>query len=922
MSIINQLTGRTTVTSSARLAQSLLRQYADYQQGHGRVVWKTPDVVPYEAWLQRCWQQAQDEGFATADRLLSDAEERLLWQRLIAAKAPELLDIQQTAQSARQAWQLLQQWRISSRELDGPVSAEVKTFQGWAQQYATLLRDNRWREQAGWSADLANPELLQQLITLWRDEGGEQTTLIKFCFAGFDRFTPVQRSLHQSLEKLGCDLLIPRWHENEDIFEQQPGESTELTESTVSVSTAPVYRSASDDQQELLATALWARRRLAEFPQQRLAIVIPDLIQQRKQVDATFYRVFHPRQLVGDEAPTATDYAIAIGEPLAEYRLVSDALQLLNLLTWKIPLERLTDVLLSPFIGGPDSRDQRSELDLALRELNKLQLGPGEPQQLIGTGKYRGVRKVDLPTLAGRFEASHSLLQTAAGTDTPSGWTKLFVEQLQLWGWPGDQPLSSELYQTVTAWQDLLAQFSGMDRVAGQLDLSAAQRLLMQLAGQRRFQPLNSDATVQVLSNIEPWPAQFDAIWVVGLDDRRFPSPQNSNPFLPLTLQRQFDMPGSSAAWSLRAARGEIAGWQVSGAELVLSYSRGSDAGERSPTALLDWSTSELIAVENSLPAELIFAAGQPRPEQPNPVEYYADAAGLALPDQVKAKGGAGLFQDQAECPFKAYVRRRLRSTEPSEPIPGLDPMQRGSLMHQALEYLWRGLGNSEALRGLNDEQREQKVVEAVSAAVADGVKEYAALGSGVDQRLEQQRLQTLLQRWLDEELKREPFAVDSFEQQVEVTVAGLSVSGRIDRVDKLADGRQVVIDYKSGEVSRNQWFDRRLVAPQLPLYQRHFDQPAGIAVAQLKPGKLGFVEAGEGGLSNSKRKKNSDEPSWPELREIWADQLDGLAVEFLRGEAGVSPHKKTVCRYCELQLVCRIGEIAKQPADAGSIDR
>ena len=154
------------------------------------------------------------------------------------------------------------------------------------------------------------------------------------------------------------------------------------------------------------------------------------------------------------------------------------------------------------------------------------------------------------------------------------------------------------------------------------------------------------------------------------------------------------------------------------------------------------------------------------------------------------------------------------------------------------------------------------------------------------------------------------------------MTVAGLSVSGRIDRVDKLADGRQVVIDYKSGEVSRNQWFDRRLVAPQLPLYQSHFDQPAGIAVAQLKPGKLGFVEAGEGGLSNSKRKKNSDEPSWPELRDIWADQLDGLAVEFLRGEAGVSPHKATVCRYCELQLVCRIGEIAKQPADTGSIDR
>ncbi|MBL4622201.1 MAG: PD-(D/E)XK nuclease family protein [Immundisolibacteraceae bacterium] len=907
MSIINQLTGRTTVTSSARLAQSLLRQYADYQHGNGLVVWQTPDVLPYEAWLQRCWQQAQDEGFATADRLLSDAEERLLWQRLIGEKAPGLLDIQQTAQSARQAWQLLQQWRISSRELDGPVSADVSAFQGWAQQYATLLRDNRWREQAGWSADLANPELLQQLMSFWAGNGGE-SAVAQFCFAGFDRFTPVQRALHQTLQQLGCDLLIPRWSDDDDGFEQQSGESTAI-----------VCRTATDDQQELLAAAVWARQRLAEFPGQRLAIVIADLMQRRKQIDATFQRIFHPRQLVGAEAATSTDYAIAIGEPLAEYRLVSDALQLLNLLSWKIPLERLTDVLLSPFIGGPDSRDQRAELDLALRELNKLQLGPGEPQNLIGSGKYRGIRKVDLPTLAGRFEASHALLQTASGRKVPSGWTKLFVEQLQLWGWPGGQPLSSDLYQTLSAWQDLLAQFAGMDRIAGELDLAAALRLLKQLAGQRRFQPLNSDATVQLLSNIEPWPAQFDAIWVVGLDDRQFPSPQNSNPFLPLPLQRQFDMPGSSPAWSLRAARGEIAGWQVSGAELMISYSRGGEAGERSPTALLDWSNSELITLEKVSPAELIFAAGQATPGQQSSLEYYADAVGLALPEQVTAKGGAGLFQDQAECPFKAYVRKRLRTSEPNEPTPGLDAMQRGSLMHQALEYFWRDLGNSEALRALNDEQREQKVVKAVSAAVADGVKEYSALGSGVDQRLEQQRLQTLLQRWIVEELKREPFTVEGFEQQVEVTVAGLSVRGRIDRVDKLADGRQVVIDYKSGEVSRNQWFDRRLVAPQLPLYQRQFDQPAGIAVAQLKPGKLGFVEAGEGGLSPNKRKNSSDEPAWSELRQIWSDQLDGLAGEFLRGEAGVTPHKETVCRYCELQLVCRIGELANHQDDAGS---
>lgn len=884
-----RLAGRTTITSSARLAQSLHQQFARAQQGSGATVWETPDILPFDAWLVRCWQQAEELGVTPAHRLLGDAEERLIWQQLVRKQMPTLLSIGQTAEAARRAWQLMQQWQLSSRSLSGAVGEDVRVFARWSKLYADQLADKRWIDSAGWAGKLADAELLKQLAPV-------DQPIWRVGFAGFDRMTPVQQALQAALTAAGCLL-----------DEAETGGKSAVCHHFI----------AADDDDELYAIAQWARASIAVEPTRRLAVVLPQLQQRRRRVEAVFDQVFRPAQQAAIEKPAPVPVAIAVGEPLADYRLVTDGLNLLALLDWNFPLETASRVLLSPFVGHLADQPRRARLDSRLRELGKRQLKLADLINLIGQGRFQGIHRVEFPEFAEQIEYAFQRLKALPRQAPPSRWATLFAEQLSGFGWPGSEALDSELQQTFEAWQALVSQFSGLDSVAGDCTLAQARRLLEQLARQRQFQPLNRAASVQVLSTLEPWPDQFDAIWVAGLDGRQFPVSMAPNPFLPVALQRRLNMPGCSPQWNLQHARQQLVSWHVSGRQLYLSYARSSNDGESAPSQCFDWSKAE------SLPAEWLVGKQQ-RPaasiyrqviDNPALVDIYDDSSGVPLSTEEGGPGGASLFQEQAECPFKAYLRRRLRSDLPVEPEPGLDPMQRGTLMHRVLEKFWQAVGGSEQLQEMPEPVRQRQVELSVAAAIDGLIDRVPALGNETERLLESERLEKLLGRWLQQELAREPFTVEGFEQSLEIQVGQLNINGRVDRIDRLADGRPVIIDYKSGEVNRKDWFDQRLLSPQLPLYQTRFDDAAGIAVAQLKPNKLQYVEAGEGGLIPNSR-AGRDDPPWPELRDQWWLQLELLASEYAAGRADVSPARPAVCNYCELQLACRINENADAADD------
>jgi ATP-dependent helicase/DNAse subunit B len=194
---------------------------------------------------------------------------------------------------------------------------------------------------------------------------------------------------------------------------------------------------------------------------------------------------------------------------------------------------------------------------------------------------------------------------------------------------------------------------------------------------------------------------------------------------------------------------------------------------------------------------------------------------------------------------------------------------------------------------------------------------------------LEETRLVRLVTEWLKYESTRVPFTVEETEAVRTVTISGLNMNLRLDRVDRLMDGSPLVIDYKTGIVDPKSWDLPRPDDLQLPLYKVFGLEPmqpslfdsyggpasGGLVFAKVRTGDTFFagrvadatktIDSGLTGKSALVRRKLTglDESNWKEY-------IEGLAEEFANGRAVVDPrdYPKT-CERCGLQSVCRVQE-------------
>jgi len=186
-----------------------------------------------------------------------------------------------------------------------------------------------------------------------------------------------------------------------------------------------------------------------------------------------------------------------------------------------------------------------------------------------------------------------------------------------------------------------------------------------------------------------------------------------------------------------------------------------------------------------------------------------------------------------------------------------------------------------------------------------------AKLGPGIGRDLEKQRLQRLLPEWLDIEKSRSPFTVAGIEAECVIAIAGLQIRVRADRVDALPDGREIILDYKTGQLKTRGWEGPRPDEPQLPLYCATSDNPvAGAAFAMIRTGELRFrgLTASDAGLPSLT--KMPIDPAVPFDRQVleWRRVLEDLAEDFRAGKAEVDP-KPGACDNCGLRAFCRIRE-------------
>jgi len=183
---------------------------------------------------------------------------------------------------------------------------------------------------------------------------------------------------------------------------------------------------------------------------------------------------------------------------------------------------------------------------------------------------------------------------------------------------------------------------------------------------------------------------------------------------------------------------------------------------------------------------------------------------------------------------------------------------------------------------------------------------------------IEGEWLEARIAELLAADLERPQFTIEGVEEQHSISIGGMTLALRIDRVDRLDDGSIAVIDYKTGaDAEPDAWLGERPRLPQLPLYAEALgmDRVSAVAFGRVRTGDTGYCGLTRDSAvfpnlkSPSGRGWPKEHASWQELLQAWRRRLTTLATEHVQGDARLAPDPAHACKYCHLAALCRIGE-------------
>jgi len=486
---------------------------------------------------------------------------------------------------------------------------------------------------------------------------------------------------------------------------------------------------------------------------------------------------------------------------------------------------------------------------------------------------------------------------------TNAEWAERMRELLDAAAWGSGSREDSVELQTRRKWEGALDELATLDFDGLRVEFVHALDALERIARRTTFAPESHDAPVQVIGPLEAAGGTFDAVWFLRGGEQSWPMETRGNSLLPWPLQRELRMPGTDVSKDSECARRVTERIAESAATVMFSYARQTAESKQRPSAALSGLGLDEVGTS-------YWVASAPRSVLQ--VEEIEDVARVEqLPDRV-IRGGARILELQAACGFRAFAEQRLWATGLELVVAGMDARESGTVVHEVLKLFWDAVRTQHALKSMTAEERDGVLDWSISEALKRTEKLSATAWDAAYMEVQCDRLRRLLGGWLELEMARGvPFEVRLSEKEFkDVRVGPLRLSVRMDRVDEVAGG-EVLIDYKTGAATPNDWLSERPDAPQLPLYAilSEANRLQGVA--------FGLVRAGEGrglkgdaanGVLPGRPTKLKEAATLEAQVERWRQVLVGLAEEFYAGDARVSPKQyPATCEYCEQRILCRL---------------
>jgi len=876
MDLFNQVShGTTLLTPNSRLSAVLIQQYSAWQQLQKKLCWPSLDCLPQNSFIARLWNAYVIQQPNAQPLLLTPEQEQIAWEDILR-HSPEneyLLQLSSAAELAKSAWHTLKLWRVHAENPHLKTTEDAQIFQTWAAAFEKKCAQSLW---------LDSSSMIELLIT--QIEKNSLAIPKKIILLGFTEISPLHQALLERCQHQGCEVIY----------------------NTITKKQRDIARIALNDaDSEMRTMARWAKAILEEQPEARIGCVVPRLEDVREQVIQHFSAVFCEENTFTLNH-TTLPFNISAGKNLASYPVIHAAIHLLKLSTATIPAEVLSSILHSPFIGDAEYEMlNRARYETLLRRDNITSMSL---QQLL---ENKLTIKNHCPRLAERMRTVLDSFHLRHEKKFASGWTHYFIEQLNAWGWPGERSVDSHEYQAIQAWLKVMAEYTTLDGILTQISYQQALYYLIYLTAQKVFQVESPAAPIQILGMLEAAEIPFDYLWVMGLDDSAWPQSPNPNPFIPQRLQKKLKMPHANAERELQYGIQLTQQLQSCADVIIFSHALKSDDAELRPSPIISdvkaITLNDLRLADFNPITHSIFASQK--------IEFLNDETAPAIGCDEVVRGGTSIFKLQAACPFKAFAELRLHARKVEPPALGLRAMDKGEILHRAMEMLWGVLKDQTYLLQMPQDTLDKLVEDCVDQAI-----HHIAESTANNRRylgLESQRLQRLIHQWLDREKARPPFKVIKIEEERKLTIANLAITLRVDRIDELDSGRQIIIDYKTGKTHPNKdWFGDRPNEPQLPLYCTTDSlKTCGILFAQINSEEMKWkgisgIDLGIPAVKTVTEERNTDASSWQNQIENWQTILEKLATDFAQGKANIDPKEDPqTCEHCHLKPICRIHE-------------
>jgi probable DNA repair protein len=870
--------GGIVVTASERAARSLALAFDRTRRAEGLTAWPTPNIQDWQSFARAAWDER-----ALDDRVvLSPLQEQSLWTRIVAHAAPEAVQLagagDRLAALAMDAHHLLCDYAPQLLKDNARIGwdQDAGAFSGWLTAFNELCRDSKLVSAA---------RLPLELSASLEADTEERPPLL---LAGFDRILPTQQTLFAA------------WGADNGVHEARLGATAEQVE----------FHLAADPSGELAACALWSKARLAAQPHARLLVITQDARKRRGEIERGFFRFLGANEASPDAANLLE---FSLGVPLGQVALARGAQLLLRWLSDAIAENELDWLFSTDQITT--SPDESRALTAFMRAVRRRGL---QRQRWTLAEFLRQRPRAELPAewTARMTQARQRLQEFARRPQTPLAWAEFSGQLLQITGWPGARRRgrTSAEEQALRRWEQAVDDCASLGFDGRRMAWSDFLAALDRAVDETLFAPESQDAPILIAGPAESAGLTADAIWFLGASEEAWPAAGTTHPLIPIAVQREAGMPHASPKLDWDLANAMTRRVLASAPEVHFSYARQSEGVEARPSRLI----TQIAGSPQPLPADLTA------PANPEPLTVaFDDTTQLPFPLR-EVSGGSNVLTTQSRCAFQAFATARLDAEKWDAAEAGLTALERGLLLHGVLHSIWAGppsgIRTHAELVAITDlaafvEGHVRRVLQEKMPARARECMPPRYL------ELEATRLVVLITEWLRFEQGRLPFTVLETEKKTNVSIAGLPLHLRLDRVDRLNDGSLLVIDYKTGDAKAKSWDLPRPDDVQLPLYagialEDEEGEVGGLVFAKLRAGENGFegrvkaakqtLKAGLSGNSNLVRK-----PLTPQDMAAWRNEINMLAKAFLAGRADVNPREyPETCKNCGLQALCRIQEI------------